>query len=251
MHEPTHRARATVDLGAIRSNVELLRASAPGGRPDGRRQGRRLRPRSCGQRRCGARRRRHLARDGAARGGPRAAGRRGHRIACSPGCSTRPTRSRRRWPLTSTCPRARPGWSRPSSPQPGPPARTARLHLKVDTGLGRAGAPRADWPDLLAAARAAEAEGTVEVVGVWSHLAHADAPAHPTIDAQVRAFDEAVAVGRGRGPPPAGAAPRQLGGDPRPTRRPLRPRAPGARGLRAVADAGGVPGGSGSVCAPP
>ena len=70
----------------------------------------------------------------------------------------------------------------------------ARLHLKVDTGLGRAGAPKAGWPDLVSAARAAAAEGAVEIVGIWSHLAHADAPAHPTIDAQIRAFDEALEV---------------------------------------------------------
>ncbi len=70
----------------------------------------------------------------------------------------------------------------------------ARLHLKVDTGLGRAGASKAGWPDLVSAARAAAAEGAVEIVGIWSHLAHADAPAHPTIDAQIRAFDEALEV---------------------------------------------------------
>ncbi len=70
----------------------------------------------------------------------------------------------------------------------------ARLHLKVDTGLGRSGAPAAAWPDLIAAARAAESEGTVEIVGLWSHFAHADAPDHPTIDAQVLAFDAAVEV---------------------------------------------------------
>ena len=70
----------------------------------------------------------------------------------------------------------------------------ARLHLKVDTGLGRAGASKAGWPDLVSAARAAAAEGVVDIVGIWSHLAHADAPAHPTIDAQIRAFDEALEV---------------------------------------------------------
>ncbi|MGZ4686000.1 alanine racemase [Oryzihumus sp.] len=41
--------------------------------------------------------------------------------------------------------------------------RTARIHLKVDTGLGRNGAYGADWPVLLDAARALEAEGAVRV----------------------------------------------------------------------------------------
>jgi len=72
--------------------------------------------------------------------------------------------------------------------------RPARVHLKVDTGLGRAGATRADWPDLVTAAAKAAAGGSVEVTGVWSHLAYADAPVHPTIAAQVVAYDEALEV---------------------------------------------------------
>ncbi|MEO8106714.1 MAG: alanine racemase [Actinomycetes bacterium] len=72
--------------------------------------------------------------------------------------------------------------------------RTARVHLKVDTGLGRSGAPADDWSDLVAAARRAESDGSVRVVGVWSHFAYADAPGHPTIDRQVDAFRDAVAV---------------------------------------------------------
>ncbi|MTE20592.1 alanine racemase [Streptomyces sp. TRM43335] len=72
--------------------------------------------------------------------------------------------------------------------------RTARVHLKVDTGLGRNGCQPADWADLVAAARAAEAEGTVRVVGLWSHFACADEPGHPSIAAQLDAFREALAV---------------------------------------------------------
>jgi alanine racemase len=68
----------------------------------------------------------------------------------------------------------------------------ARVHLKVDSGLGRSGAPVGDWSTLVAAARRAELDGTVRVVGVWSHLAYADAPGHPTIDRQLDAFREAV-----------------------------------------------------------
>ncbi|WP_031510557.1 alanine racemase [Streptomyces megasporus] len=72
--------------------------------------------------------------------------------------------------------------------------RTARVHLKIDTGLGRNGCRPADWPDLVAAARVAEKEGTVEVAGVWSHFACADEPGHPSIAAQLGVFHEALAV---------------------------------------------------------
>jgi alanine racemase len=76
---------------------------------------------------------------------------------------------------------------------------TARVHLKVDSGLGRGGAALADWADLVEAARKAEAEGVVRVVGLWSHLAYADAPGHPTIVRQAEVFREAVALAEGAG----------------------------------------------------
>ncbi len=71
--------------------------------------------------------------------------------------------------------------------------RPARLHLKIDTGLGRAGSPADRWADLVRAALRAEAEGLLTVVGIWSHLAYADAPHHPTPDRQIEAFRAAVA----------------------------------------------------------
>ena len=71
-------------------------------------------------------------------------------------------------------------------------ARVARIHVKVDTGLGRGGAYGADWPALVEAAAKQQAEGLVEVVGIWSHLAHADAPRHPTIERQRSLFVEAI-----------------------------------------------------------
>lgn len=71
---------------------------------------------------------------------------------------------------------------------------TARLHVKVDTGLGRNGAMPSALPELLDAALRAEAEGACAVVGVWSHLAWADAPDHPTVLGQATVFDEAVAL---------------------------------------------------------
>lgn len=72
--------------------------------------------------------------------------------------------------------------------------RTARVHLKADTGLGRGGCGLADWPDLVDAARAAEAEGAVKVTGVWSHFACADEPGHPSIAPQLEAFRDVLAV---------------------------------------------------------
>ncbi|TFV53495.1 alanine racemase [Blastococcus sp. TF02A-35] len=77
--------------------------------------------------------------------------------------------------------------------------RPARLHLFVDTGLSREGATAAEWPGLVAAAVRAQADGDVTVVGLWSHMAYADAPTHPTIGAQVRAFEEAVGIARSAG----------------------------------------------------
>lgn len=64
----------------------------------------------------------------------------------------------------------------------------ARIHLKADTGLGRSGCQPADWPELVSAARTAEAAGTVRIVGLWSHLACADEPGHPSIAAQLDVF---------------------------------------------------------------
>src|SRR5664279_405599 len=69
---------------------------------------------------------------------------------------------------------------------------TARIHLKVDTGLGRNGAFGDDWPTLLAAARRLEAEGLVRIVGVWSHFVYADEPTHPTVRRQEEQFGQAV-----------------------------------------------------------
>lgn len=77
--------------------------------------------------------------------------------------------------------------------------RTARIHLKVDTGLGRGGTMPRDLDALLGAALAAEAEGLCSVVGVWSHLAFADAPDHPTVLAQAEVFADAVALAERRG----------------------------------------------------
>ena len=72
--------------------------------------------------------------------------------------------------------------------------RTARVQLKIDAGLGRNGAQPADWPDLVGAARAAEREGLIRVTGVWAHFSCADEPGHPSIDRELAVFRDALAV---------------------------------------------------------
>jgi alanine racemase len=63
----------------------------------------------------------------------------------------------------------------------------AHVHLKIDTGMTRNGCAPAEWPELVAAAAAS----TVDVVAVWSHLACADEPDHPSVDEQATRFDVA------------------------------------------------------------
>ncbi|MEV2230781.1 alanine racemase [Streptomyces phaeochromogenes] len=77
--------------------------------------------------------------------------------------------------------------------------RTARVQLKADTGLGRNGCQPADWPELVAEALRAEAEGLVRVTGLWSHFACADEPGHPSIQAQLSCFREMLAYAEGQG----------------------------------------------------
>ena len=70
--------------------------------------------------------------------------------------------------------------------------RTARVHLKVDTGLGHNGVMAEDVDSVLPALLKAEAEGTVRLVGLWSHLALADEPDHPSVRAQRVVFDDVL-----------------------------------------------------------
>jgi alanine racemase len=67
------------------------------------------------------------------------------------------------------------------------------VQLKIDTGLSRGGSTADLWPDVLAAARAGEADGVWTVTGIWSHFACSDEPEHPANAAQERAFRDALA----------------------------------------------------------
>ncbi|AIY01666.1 alanine racemase [Arthrobacter sp. PAMC 25486] len=77
--------------------------------------------------------------------------------------------------------------------------RPARVHLKIDTGLGRNGCSREHWSALVDAAMGYQREGLIRVVGVFSHLAVADAPERPETDEQLERFREAVAVAEAAG----------------------------------------------------
>lgn len=68
---------------------------------------------------------------------------------------------------------------------------TARVHLKIDTGLGRGGCAPAQWEELLARS---VSDPRIDVVGIWSHLASADVPDAPETDEQIAAFEDALDV---------------------------------------------------------
>ncbi|MFJ8634503.1 alanine racemase [Streptomyces sp. NPDC093568] len=79
----------------------------------------------------------------------------------------------------------------------------ARVQLKADTGLGRGGCqPGEDWAELVGEALRAEADGLVRITGLWSHFACADEPGHPSIAAQLDRFREMVAYAEGQGARP-------------------------------------------------
>ncbi|WP_167148540.1 alanine racemase [Actinomyces sp. ZJ308] len=71
---------------------------------------------------------------------------------------------------------------------------TARLHLKVDTGMSRGGAMDEDLPALAAALRRAVDEGTVDVVGLWSHLSRADEPTSGSTEEHLTRYRQAERV---------------------------------------------------------
>ncbi|WP_323959076.1 alanine racemase [Arthrobacter sp. JZ12] len=77
--------------------------------------------------------------------------------------------------------------------------RPARVHLKIDTGLGRNGCPPEKWESLLGQTLQHQEEGLLRVVGVFSHLAVADEPHRAENDEQIQRFRDAVAVAEDAG----------------------------------------------------
>ncbi|WP_285691815.1 alanine racemase [Actinoplanes sp. NBRC 103695] len=77
--------------------------------------------------------------------------------------------------------------------------RVAHVHLEADTGMSRGGASVSEWPQVVSAARELEKRGALRVVGLWSHLAVAEAPDDDGVNQQLRDFGEfrqsALAVG--------------------------------------------------------
>ena len=74
--------------------------------------------------------------------------------------------------------------------------RRARAHLKIDTGLSRNGVAPEAWKDAVATAARLQAEGLVEVRGVFSHLANTSAKEDA---AQLAAFEAALAAASAAG----------------------------------------------------
>jgi len=74
--------------------------------------------------------------------------------------------------------------------------KTARVHLKVDTGLGRNGAHLRDWPELVADAHELVLLGRIRVVALFSHLSSTSAEDDLL---QISRFNQAVDVARAAG----------------------------------------------------
>ncbi len=190
---PLHPAEVVVDLGAVRDNVATLRAAAGSAavmavvKADAYGHG--LVPSA----RAAVAGRGRMAGRGPGRGGPRAAGGRpaGARpgVALRPGIRPRSAGARRRRPVGERAVGARPGGRRRPPHAAGRPGCTSRS----TPGSPAAAARVAEWDGLVRRAAAAQASGEVEVVGVWSHMANADDPGHPTVRRQVEVFHEAVA----------------------------------------------------------
>jgi len=77
--------------------------------------------------------------------------------------------------------------------------KTARVHIKVDTGLNRNGVTIADLPAVLQELTTAQLAGHLEFIGIMSHLAFADEPLHPTVGMQLERFTHALEIVRSAG----------------------------------------------------
>ena len=71
-----------------------------------------------------------------------------------------------------------------------------RVHLKIDTGLHRNGFASRDWDTACERAKQLQDQGSITVIGVWSHLADAGSESDA---AALAAFDDAVGRARAVG----------------------------------------------------
>ena len=76
---------------------------------------------------------------------------------------------------------------------------TARVHLKVDTGLSRSGVGLDDWIPVVQAAAALQGSRRIEVISVWSHLANADQRDPESVRVQREAYEIALQAAAGVG----------------------------------------------------
>lgn len=77
-----------------------------------------------------------------------------------------------------------------------PSRQPARVHLKLETGLGRNGASEPDWAEFFAEAARSEKVGAIVVEGVFSHLSNTSEAADL---AQGEVFDRGVLAARAAG----------------------------------------------------
>ncbi|HEV7616446.1 MAG TPA: alanine racemase [Solirubrobacterales bacterium] len=70
--------------------------------------------------------------------------------------------------------------------------RPARVHVKFDSGMGRLGNP--DPAEVLALARACDADPSLQLAGVWTHFATADEPDSPFFAEQLGRFEQVAAA---------------------------------------------------------
>ena len=215
------RSEAVVDLDAIRDNVALLRSRTPAEvmavvKADGYGHG--LVPSARAALAGGA----TWLGAAFARGGAGAAPRPGSPRRCCPGwpAGRGPRRrgGRRRRPVRE---RAL-GGRRDRGRGPGA-GRPARVHLKIDTGLSRGGAPAADWPDLVDGGGQGRGRGRR---ARWSASgATSRTPTRPGTrpSPASRRVRRGARVARRLGRRPPAAAPGQLGGHADRAGRALRP----------------------------
>ncbi|MFI5777233.1 alanine racemase [Nocardia sp. NPDC051570] len=74
--------------------------------------------------------------------------------------------------------------------------RTATVTLKIDTGMNRNGISAAEYPQVLELLQELVAEQAVRFRAMFSHLACADEPGHPSIDMQRDRFLDAIAAAK-------------------------------------------------------
>lgn len=75
----------------------------------------------------------------------------------------------------------------------------ARIHLKIDTGLGRNGATLGEWPALVQRAAQWREQGLISIEGIFTHLAVADEPDRRETDEQLAVYRQALEIAEEHG----------------------------------------------------